>query len=271
MKPILIFISVLFLFFEHYSFSQTATFLAPADNKPITFEIKNPEKQFWEQPLFTGLVGTLVGGLIGFLSSWGLSLINQKRTTIKDLKEARAELASLLTKLRMSALALYHNNFYYNFYRLELATASLTVDQTVYKTKSRDDFFEKCHTEKKIFDDLVADSTKYISKFFYYLNQNDIKECTALLVKITQVNFNHFHYMNSKEEIAKKIHIDEYWKLGQSENIDATLVKPNIIDSFLVPVSSILRNCIRKLEGQPLIERAGQALADSTLNKATST
>ncbi len=247
MKAFYIFICVLFL--EHHSFSQTGTFLAPADNKPITFEIKNPEKQIWEQPLFTGLIGAMVGGLIGFLSSLGVTKYNLKKAAIKDLKDARAELASLLTKLRMSALAIYHHNFYYNFYRLELATASLTSEQTVYKTKSRDDFFEKSHSEKKIFDDLVADSSKYISKFYYYLDEEEIKECTALLVKITQVSFNHFHYINSKEEIAKQIHIDEYWKLGQDKNIDDALVRPNIIDSFVVPISTILRNRIRRMDG----------------------
>ena len=77
------FLSVLFL----SVYSQKDSIKVSANEKPITIEIKNPEKKWFEYPIVSTLSGALIGGLIGFLSSFLLARYNIKKAMIKDLKD----------------------------------------------------------------------------------------------------------------------------------------------------------------------------------------
>ncbi len=93
---------------------------------------------------------------------------------------------------------------------------------------------------------LIVDSLKYCQEnkglniFGWCLTQ-----VRDLLLHIKRIDFARYDYINSEEEKAKNLNLDNYWKLGQGEIIHSTIVKDEIIDKFLVPMQTILRGVVR--------------------------
>ena len=252
MKKIII-IGVLLLLSSVNLHSKTGTFYVPADTKPITFEIKNPEKKIWEQPLLIGLVGAL----IGFFSSLGITIYNnkvtdrrkkedEKKAIIKNLRDARSELATLFLKIRKTANEIYHHNFDYHYNNLKQSQ----IDNKYFGSikKLTEDALIEQRSKKNIYDYIVADSIKYLQKFSYFLDENQKNDFRDLLVKLIQVDFNHFKYINPIVEEDIPMPYKNYEK--DRNDIDETIVHNKIINEITNPLQDILIAVLRKIKNE---------------------
>ncbi len=124
--------------------------------------------------------------------------------------------------------------FHYNIHKDKTYFLTMTVIDWI-------DLFTRI-TQKQ----LIVDSLKYCQEnkglniFGWCLTQ-----VRDLLLHIKRIDFARYDYINSEEEKAKNLNLDNYWKLGQGEIIHSTIVKDEIIDKFLVPMQTILRGVVR--------------------------